>query len=36
MELWLALDDQMKVLSNGQYKNVLHRATFYGDKRRFF
>lgn len=27
--------DQMEVLSNGQYKSVIHRATVNGDEKRF-
>lgn len=33
--LVVQLGDQMEVLSNGQYKSVIHRATVNGDETRF-
>ncbi|KAK7394578.1 hypothetical protein VNO78_15110 [Psophocarpus tetragonolobus] len=33
--LVVQLGDQMEVLSNGQYKSVIHRATVNGDEKRF-
>ncbi|TKY65256.1 2'-deoxymugineic-acid 2'-dioxygenase [Spatholobus suberectus] len=33
--LVVQLGDQMEVMSNGQYKSVIHRATVNGDEKRF-
>ncbi|KAK7295283.1 hypothetical protein RJT34_18189 [Clitoria ternatea] len=33
--LVVQLGDQMEVLSNGQYKSIIHRATVNGDEKRF-
>ncbi|RDX71367.1 Flavanone 3-dioxygenase 3, partial [Mucuna pruriens] len=33
--LVVQLGDQMEVISNGQYKSVIHRATVSGDEKRF-